>query len=385
MAGDRLSELSNPAKTGLTSIMPNQPFTPAKLLLANGVVFHGRAYGAIGETGGEVCFNTGMSGYQELLTDPSYAGQLVTMTYPHIGNYGINPEDVESERIQVAGFIVKDGVTTPSNYRMTQPLEEYLAESNIVGIQGIDTRMLVRMIRTEGAMNGVISSVDGDEAHLKVALEGVPGMQGLDLASKVTTGKPYEWGSGRGKYKVVAYDLGIKWNILRLLESHGCQVTVVPAQTPADEVLAMQPDGVFLSNGPGDPEPVTYAIEAVQSLLGQVPIFGICLGHQILSLAVGARTYKLKFGHRGINHPVKNLATGKVEVTSQNHGFAVDADSVDESVAEVTHINLNDNTVEGLQCKQVPAFSVQYHPEASPGPHDASYLFEEFISLMAER
>lgn len=360
---------------------------PTTLLLANGIVFHGMSFGALGETAGEVCFNTGMTGYQEVLTDPSYAGQLVTMTYPHIGNTGINPEDVESSRIQVAGFIVRDGVTTPSNWRMTQPIQEYLVENGIVGIQGIDTRMLVRMIRSEGAMNGIISSEDADLDSLKDKLARVPAMTGLDLASKVTTDKPYPWGKGEGRFKVVAYDFGIKWNILRILEGYdlpgqGCAVTVVPAHTPADETLALKPDGVFLSNGPGDPAPVRPAIEAVRGLLGRVPIFGICLGHQILALALGAQTYKLKFGHRGINHPVKNLETSQVEVTSQNHGFAVDADSLDESVARVTHLNLNDDTVEGLRCLKLPAYSVQYHPEASPGPHDARYLFEEFIRLM---
>ncbi len=354
----------------------------ATLLLANGTVFRGSSFGAVGETAGEVCFNTGMTGYQEVLTDPSYAGQLVTMTYPHIGNTGINPEDVESSGIQVAGFIVRDGVTTPSNWRMTQPLEDYLTENGIVGIQGIDTRMLVRMIRTEGAMNGIISSGDTDPDSLKDKLAQVPAMTGLDLASKVTTDKPYTWGNSKGRFKVAAYDFGIKWNILRILEGHDCAVTVIPAHTPADEVLAMKPDGVFLSNGPGDPAPVRPAIEAVQGLLDRVPIFGICLGHQILALALGALTYKLKFGHRGINHPVKNLETGKVEVTSQNHGFAVDADSLDESVVRITHINLNDNTVEGLRCLKLPAYSVQYHPEASPGPHDARYLFEGFLEMM---
>ncbi len=357
---------------------------PATLLLANGAVFQGASFGAVGETAGEVCFNTGMTGYQEVLTDPSYAGQLVTMTYPHIGNTGINPEDVESGRIQVAGFIVRDGVTTPSNWRMTQPLEDYLSAAGIVGSQGIDTRMLVRMIREQGAMNGIISSTAADPTSLKDKLAQVPAMTGLDLVSRVTCEKPYTWGKGEGKYRVAAYDFGIKWNILRILESHGCAVTVVPAHTPAKEVLALKPDGVFLSNGPGDPAPVTQAIEAVRELLGQVPIFGICLGHQILALALGAQTYKLKYGHRGINHPVKNLETGKVEVTSQNHGFAVDADSLDESVARVTHINLNDDTVEGLRCVKLPAYSVQYHPEASPGPHDARYLFEEFVGMMGE-
>ena len=354
----------------------------AALLLDNGAVFRGRALGAVGETTGEVCFNTGMTGYQEILTDPSYAGQLVTMTYPHIGNTGVNPEDVESDRVQVAGFIVRDGVTTPSNWRMTRPLEDYLVEQGIVGIQGIDTRHLVRMIREEGAMNGIISSETDDESALRKRLEAVPSMAGLDLASRVTCDQPYRWGSGKGRFKVAAYDFGIKWNILRILENQGCAVTVVPASTPAKDVLAMKPDGVFLSNGPGDPEPVTNAIEAVRELLGHVPLFGICLGHQIMALALGFATYKLKYGHRGINHPVKNLATGQVEVTSQNHGFAVEAASVDESIATISHINLNDDTVEGLKCTTLPAYSVQYHPEASPGPHDARYLFEEFIRMM---
>jgi carbamoyl-phosphate synthase small subunit len=355
---------------------------PSILLLANGAVFHGSAFGAIGETAGEVCFNTGMTGYQEILTDPSYAGQLVTMTYPHIGNTGVNPEDVESSRIQVAGFVVRDGVTTPSNWRMTQPLETYLADNGIVGIQGIDTRMLVRMIRLEGAMNGILSSEDGEPDRLAHRLVEVPAMTGLDLVSRVTTHEPYLWGKGEGRFKVVAYDFGIKWNILRILEGHGCTVTVVPAHTTAEEALSLKPDGVFLSNGPGDPAAVEPAIEAVRGLLDRVPIFGICLGHQILALALGARTTKLKFGHRGINHPVKNLETGQVEVTSQNHGFVVDVGSLEESVARVTHINLNDDTVEGLRCLKIPAYSVQYHPEASPGPHDASYLFEGFVLMM---
>jgi len=280
------------------------------------------------------------------------------------------------------GAIVRDGVTTPSNWRMSQPLEEYLAENGIVGIQGIDTRMLTRLIRSEGAMNGIISSAAADPNSLKDKLAQVPAMTGLDLASRVTCDKPYTWGWGAGRCKVVSYDFGIKWNILRLLEERGCAVMVVPAHTPAGEVLALKPAGVFLSNGPGDPVPVKPAIEAVQALLGRVPVFGICLGHQILALALGAKTYKLKFGHRGINHPVKNLETDRVEVTSQNHGFAVDAASLDESVARVTHVNLNDDTVEGLRCVKLPAYSVQYHPEASPGPHDARYLFEGFVGMM---
>ncbi|MCH7498359.1 MAG: glutamine-hydrolyzing carbamoyl-phosphate synthase small subunit [Candidatus Marinimicrobia bacterium] len=361
--------------------MTHPELSPATLLLANGARFDGLSFGALGSATGEVCFNTGMTGYQEILTDPSYAGQLVTMTYPHIGNYGVNDEDVESSRIQVAGFIVRDGTATPSNHRMTQTLPDYLTDAGIVGIQGIDTRMLVRMIRSEGAMNGVIASGEIDEAALKRLLGDAPNMTGLDLASAVTCSKPYTWGDGAGKFRVVAYDFGIKYNIMRKLENLGCAVTVVPANTPAKEALALRPDGIILSNGPGDPAAVTPAIEAVGDLLGQLPMFGICLGHQILALALGATTYKLPFGHRGINHPVKNLATGKVEITSQNHGFAVDADSI-KGELELTHVNLNDDTVEGLRAEGQRAFSVQYHPEASPGPHDAAYLFEEFVGMM---
>ena len=367
--------------------------SPATLLLANGARFDGYSFGATGVATGEVCFNTGMTGYQEILTDPSYAGQLVTMTYPHIGNTGVNEEDVESGRIQVAGFIVRDGTVTPSNYRMTQTLPDYLAEAGIVGIQDIDTRMLVRMIRSEGAMNGIIASGtegvdtkgpdDPSADHLRQQLAAVPAMTGLDLASRVTCPKPYKWSNGAGKFRVVAYDFGIKYNIMRQLESHDCAITIVPAHTPAAEALALKPDGILLSNGPGDPAAVTPAIQTVSDLLGKVPIFGICLGHQILALALGAATYKLPFGHRGLNHPVKNLLTGKVEVTSQNHGFAVDEASLTGlGGVEVTHLNLNDNTVEGLTAPGERAFSVQYHPEASPGPHDSRYLFGQFVEMM---
>ncbi|HIG50767.1 MAG TPA: glutamine-hydrolyzing carbamoyl-phosphate synthase small subunit [Candidatus Marinimicrobia bacterium] len=363
---------------------------PVKLVLENGTVFSGVSFGAEGETIGEVCFNTGMTGYQEILTDPSYCGQLITMTYPHIGNYGVNPEDVESNKVQAAGFIVREENVVPSNFRSTQSLGDYLKDQKVVGIQGIDTRMLTRIIRDEGAMNGIISSVDLDENSLLKKVKAAPSMTGMDLAKVVTTPNSYDWRMEKGerrkevaRFKIVAIDFGIKHNILRLLESHGCEVTVFPATATATEILKINPDGIFLSNGPGDPAAVTYGIETVKSLLGKKPIFGICLGHQILALALGADTYKLKFGHRGCNHPVKNLETGKVEITSQNHGFAVDPETIPKNVV-ITHNSLNDQTVEGLKCTDVPAFSVQYHPESSPGPHDSRYLFEEFIKLMSE-
>ena len=363
---------------------------PVKLVLENGTVFSGVSFGAEGETIGEVCFNTGMTGYQEILTDPSYCGQLITMTYPHIGNYGVNPEDVESNKVQAAGFIVREENVVPSNFRSTQSLGDYLREQKIVGIQEIDTRMLTRIIRDEGAMNGIISSVDLDENSLLKKVKAAPSMTGMDLAKVVTTPNSYDWRMEKGdrkkevtRFKIAAIDFGIKHNILRLLESHGCEVTVFPATATATEILKINPDGIFLSNGPGDPAAVTYGIETVKSLLGKKPIFGICLGHQILALALGAKTYKLKFGHRGCNHPVKNLKTGKVEITSQNHGFAVDPETIPKNVV-ITHNSLNDQTVEGLKCTDVPAFSVQYHPESSPGPHDSRYLFEEFIKLMSE-
>jgi carbamoyl-phosphate synthase small subunit len=312
------------------------------------------------------------------------------MTYPHIGNYGVNPEDVESNKVQAAGFIVREENVVPSNFRSTQSLGDYLREQKIVGIQEIDTRMLTRIIRDEGAMNGIISSVDLDENSLLKKVKAAPSMTGMDLAKVVTTPNRYDWRMEKGerrkevaRFKIGAIDFGIKHNILRLLESHGCEVTVFPATATATEILKINPDGIFLSNGPGDPAAVTYGIETVKSLLGKKPIFGICLGHQILALALGADTYKLKFGHRGCNHPVKNLETGKVEITSQNHGFAVDPETIPKNVV-ITHNSLNDQTVEGLKCTDVPAFSVQYHPESSPGPHDSRYLFEEFIKLMSE-
>ena len=350
------------------------------LLLADGRIFEGRSFGYQGETIGEVCFNTGMTGYQEILTDPSYCKQIVTMTSPHIGNYGINEEDIESENIQVAGFVIKEETMTPSNWRSTQSLGEYLKKNKIVGIKEIDTRSLTRHIRDKGAMNGIISSNDLDIQSLDKKLKKFPDMNGLDLAKDVTTQKKYKW-PGKGRYKVAVIDFGIKKNILRLLSDVGCELTVFPASIKAEDILSFEPDGVFLSNGPGDPLAVTYGIETVKKLLGKVPLFGICLGHQILALALGASTFKLKFGHRGINHPVRNNEKNTVEITSQNHGFAVDLDSLPPNVIS-THINLNDNTSGGIRCTDIPAFSVQYHPESSPGPHDSRYLFNQFIELM---
>jgi carbamoyl-phosphate synthase small subunit len=369
----------------------------AILALADGKIFEGKAFGAIGEVAGEVVFNTSMAGYQEILTDPSYCGEIVTMTYPQIGNYGINPEDVESCRPFLSGFIVKEACPFPSNFRSEMSLDEYLKEKGVVGIEGIDTRALVRHIRTVGAQVGILSSVETDTQNLVNKARQTPGLVGRDLVQEVTCSEPYHWSQGvwqlgsgyadytgvERPYKVVAYDFGVKRNILRNLVSSGCEVTVVPAATSAEEVLKMQPDGVFLSNGPGDPEPISYAQENIRQLLGKVPIFGICLGHQLLAIALGGKTYKLKFGHRGGNQPVLDYQRQQVEITAQNHGFAVAADSLDGQV-EVTHINLNDNTVEGIRHLALPAFSVQYHPEASPGPHDARYLFARFIEMMAK-
>jgi carbamoyl-phosphate synthase small subunit len=323
-----------------------------------------------------------MTGYQEILTDPSYCGQLITMTYPHIGNYGVNSEDVESTRVQAAGFIVREGNVIPSNFRSTQSLGEYLHDQKVIGIQEIDTRMLTRILRDEGVMNGIISTTNLNDDSLIQKVQAAPSMNGLDLAKRVTCDKSYKW--SKGKHKIAAIDFGIKHNILRLLESHDCEITVFPANTSAKEIIKFNPDGIFLSNGPGDPAAVMYGIKMVKKLLGVKPIFGICLGHQILALALGGKTYKLKFGHRGCNHPVKNLETKIVEITSQNHGFAVDINSLSKDV-EVTHISLNDQTVEGLKSTKVPAFSVQYHPESSPGPHDSRYLFQQFIDLMTEK
>ena len=369
----------------------------AILLLEDGSVFEGTSFGAKGQKCGEVVFNTAMTGYQEILTDPSYNEQIITMTYPLIGNYGTNKVDVESRRTFVSGFIVKENCNRPSNWRNKNSLGDYLAKSNVVGLEGIDTRKLVKHIRTEGAMRGIISSTQFDIGKLKKKLDKYPGLVDRDIVKHVTVKKPYRWDrgvvdalTGREekpplKYKVVAFDFGIKLNILRLLRSHGCDVCVVPANTSAKDVLAQKPDGVFLSNGPGDPAPVDYAIQSIRALLGKVPIFGICLGQQLLGLALGGNTFKLKFGHRGANHPVKNLQTGVIEISSQNHGFCVDIDSLEDKDVEITHINLNDHTLEGFRCRNIPAFCVQYHPEASPGPHDSNYLFETFTKLMGRK
>ncbi len=366
------------------------------LALEDGRVFRGRGYGAPGERSGEVVFNTSLWGYQEILTDPSYAGQIVILTYPHIGNYGTNPLDAESARPFAEALVVRELAELASSWRSTEEVSHYLEQFGMPVIAGIDTRALVRHLRQYGAMRGVISTVDLDPLSLVAKAKASPSMIGLDLASRVSTPERYEWNEPSAniygdtawkpptRFHVVAYDYGIKRNILRRLADVGCRVTVVPATTPASDVLAMKPDGVFLSNGPGDPEPVDYAVKAVRELMGRVPIFGICLGHQIIGLALGGKTYKLKFGHHGGNHPVLNLETQKVEITAQNHGFAVDPDSLKLSEVALTHMNLNDQTLEGLRHKTMPLFSVQYHPEASPGPHDAGYLFGHFVKMIEE-
>jgi len=353
-----------------------------KILLENGTYLKGRPLGYIGTTGGELCFNTGMTGYQEILTDPSYNGQIINMTYPHIGNYGINSEDIESNKIQCSGFIVKQASEHPSNYRSERSIDDYLKQNKIVGIQDIDTRMITRIIRDEGAMNGVISSENINKCEMQERLDLLPNMNGLDLAKKVSCKDSYLFKNDLNKkYKIAAIDFGIKTNILRILSDYNCEIKIFPAKIGKNEILNYNPDGIFLSNGPGDPSACTYAIETVKLLLGLKPIFGICLGHQILALALGAKTYKLKFGHRGCNHPVKNLETNIVEITSQNHGFAVSNEGLSKNI-EITHINLNDGTIEGIACKKYSAFSVQHHPEASPGPHDSKYLFKNFIKLI---
>lgn len=362
----------------------------ATLALEDGIVFHGKAFGRIGESFGEVVFNTSLCGYQEVLTDPSYRGQLVTMTYPHIGNYGVNRDDVESSRPQVAGFIVREISTRASSWRASGELNRYLEEAGVVGISEIDTRMLTRHLRTHGAKRGVISAVDHDADSLIAKARATPSMVGADLAREVTCAAVHRSDAatpaGSAPFRVVAYDLGLKRNILRMLAGIGCDVTVVPATTPARDALALDPDGIFFSNGPGDPEACGYAVEAAAELIRSGrPLFGICLGHQILGLACGGRTFKLKYGHRGGNHPVKNLSTGHVEITAQNHGFAVDPSLFDRPEFVLTHVNLNDGTVEGFRHRDLPVFSVQYHPEASPGPHDSHYLFREFTERMAER
>lgn len=358
----------------------------ALLVLEDGTYFTGRNFGGEGEFFGEVCFNTSMTGYQEILTDPSYAGQMVVMTYPLIGNYGTNPEDMESNRVWMGGFIVRESSRIYSNWRSTESLNSFLSRHKVIGVEGIDTRMLTRHIRSYGAMKGGLSTEEENPSSLLERVRLSDGLVGRDLAKDVTAKAPYHWNAeGEGRFRVVAYDFGIKKNILRILGNLGCDVEIVPATTTAEEVLDLSPHGVFLSNGPGDPAPVTYAIEAIKKILGKVPIFGICLGHQLLGLALEGRTYKLKFGHRGGNQPVMNLGTRKVEITAQNHGFAVEGSSLMGSPygkVQITHTNLNDGTVEGLRCEEAGAFSVQYHPEASPGPHDSGYLFSDFLDLM---
>ena len=357
----------------------------AILATENGLVFEGRAVGASGETTGELVFNTSMTGYQEILTDPSYAGQIVTMTYPLIGNYGVNREDVESRKPFVEGFVMRECCFEPSNFRAEQPLPNYLKEHGIVAIDGVDTRKITKMLRTEGAKKCVISTVDADHDRLIQKAIDSPDMAGSDYVKEVSVREAYEWNPDqKGEFRVVAFDYGIKYNILRLLSEAGCSVVVLPATATVEEALSHDPDGVFLSNGPGDPAALPYIYPTVQGLLSKKPIFGICLGHQILGHALGGTTYKLKFGHRGGNQPVMNHATGKVEISAQNHGFAVDPDSLDQDKVRVTHSNLNDKSVEGLEHTEWPVFSVQYHPEASPGPHDSRYLFARFIDAMKE-
>ena len=369
----------------------------AILALEDGSVFEGRSFGASVERSGEVVFNTAITGYQEIFTDPSYAGQIVILTNPQIGNYGTNAADNESARPYIEGLVVREFSSITSNWRSEEQAREFLGKHGIPVVSELDTRALVRHLRTRGVMRGVLSAVETDAGKLVEKARQIPTMAGLDLASRVSTAEPYCWDKAvepcspselvrppaEPRFNVVAYDFGIKQNILRRLVQVGCRVTVVPALTSAEDVLAMKPDGVFLSNGPGDPEPLQTQVSNVRKLIGKTPIFGICLGHQILGLAVGGRTYKLKFGHRGANHPVINKVTNKVEITSHNHGFAVDPDSLNTNEVEITHMNLNDQTLEGFRHRSHPVFCVQYHPEAAPGPHDSHYLFDDFVKLMA--
>jgi carbamoyl-phosphate synthase small subunit len=385
--------------------LTQDPEARAILALEDGRIFKGRAAGARTRRGGEVVFNTSITGYQEVFTDPSYSGQIVCLTYPHIGNVGTNVDDEESSRPYIEGLVVREFSALASSWRSSESAQDYLERHRVPVIWDIDTRALVRHLRDVGALRGVVATDSTAVEKLIAEARALPTMAGLELASRVTSSKPYDWKRGsidlgdtgagdvgqakevpvtesKSRYKVVAYDFGIKQNILRLLVDHGCDVTVIPAQTSAEDVLALKPHGVFLSNGPGDPEPIGYAVANIRKMLGRVPIFGICLGHQLCGLALGGRTFKLKFGHHGSNHPVQNLRTRKVEITSQNHGFCVDPDSLPASDVEITHVNLNDHTNEGMRHRSLPLFSVQYHPEASPGPHDARYLFDDFISLM---
>jgi carbamoyl-phosphate synthase small subunit len=368
----------------------------AILALEDGRIFRGEGYGARGECSGEVVFNTSLSGYQEIFTDPSYAGQIVVLTNPQIGNYGTNAADAEAGKPYIEGLIVREFSAVSSNWRSERVADEYLERYNVPVLSEVDTRALVRHLRNHGVMRGVISTIETDEAVLVAKARALPKMDGTDLASVVSTATPYTWqppaynplrpneaaATPDCDLHVVAYDYGIKRNILQMLGEQGCRVTVVPARTSADDVLALSPDGVFLSNGPGDPEPLNYAVEAIRALAGKTPVFGICLGHQLVGMALGGRTFKLKYGHHGGNHPVKQIATGRVEITSQNHNYAVDPDSLNSNDVDLTHINLNDQTLEGLRHRSMPLFSVQYHPEASPGPHDSHYLFGEFRKMM---
>jgi carbamoyl-phosphate synthase small subunit len=355
----------------------------AILVLEDGKAFRGKSFGASGESCGEVVFNTSMTGYQEILTDPSYKGQIVAMTYPLIGNYGINKEDAESRGIFLEGLVVKEYSSIASSWRSQKSLGDYLKENNILGIEGIDTRELTLHIRKSGEMKAVLSTENLDEINLVKKAKDSPGLAGIDLVKEVTSSGKYVLDKAqKSKYRVVVIDCGVKYNILAKLLENKCQVTVVPAKTSAEEILKIKPDGILLSNGPGDPSAVSYVIETTRRLIGKVPIFGICLGHQMLGLALGGETYKLKFGHHGVNHPVKDVKTGKVSITVQNHGFCVDIDSLAKKDIEITHINLNDQTLEGMRHKKLPIFSVQFHPESSAGPHDAGYLFTEFIKMM---